>query len=54
MIGTGKLAVCAGRVLASLLIGTVTTVVLVVTLPRAEDAATVLAAELVRLARVER
>lgn len=52
LVGTGELAICARPVGAVLLVAAVLAVVLVVALPRLEDAAAVLATEFVGAARV--
>lgn len=52
VIGAGEFAGGAGRIDAALLVASVTTVVLVIALPRLEDAASVSASELVGTARV--
>lgn len=52
IVGAGEFARGAGWVNTSLFVATVATVVLVVALPRFEDAPTVVATELVRAARV--
>lgn len=52
VIGAGELALGARRIDATLLVAAVATVVLVVALPRLEDATAVVAAELVGAARV--
>lgn len=54
MVGAGELALNAGRVVAVDLIRAVSAVVLMVTLPRAEDTAPVVAPELIWTARVVR
>lgn len=51
-VGAGELARCAGWIDASLLVATVPTVVLVIALPRFEDASAVVAAKFVRTARM--
>lgn len=52
LVGTGELARGAGTIGAALLVRAVLAIVLVIALPRLEDAAAVVAAELVRAARV--
>lgn len=52
MVGAGELALNAGRVVAVNLIRAIPAVVLMVTLPRAEDTAPIVAPELVWTARV--
>ena len=54
VVGTGEHAVSAGRVVTVDLVGAISTVVLVVTLPRVEDAAAVATAVLRGTACVER
>ena len=54
VVGAGKLAIGTGWVVAVELVRAVATVVLVVALPRVEDAASIAAPELGRTARVER
>lgn len=54
MVGAGELALGTVRIVTLQLVGAVATVVLVVTLPRLEDASAVAAAELGGTARVER
>ena len=52
MISAGKLSIRARRIITPLLVTPVSTIILVITLPGGEDAATILAPELVRLAGV--
>lgn len=53
MIGTSEFLICTRRILAILFIASIFAIVLVVALPRFENASTVRAAEFVRGTRME-